>query len=106
MHIRMKSTQFGTVDRRHPREFAKDTEHDLTHTDGERELAQVFVREGWAVEVGTAAEAEFVKEKEDRERMFATIDARVAQEAADPKPVETTETTAPASPKAEKRKGK
>ena len=51
MRIRMKATVFGSRDGAATEQFKAGTEHELLHTARERELAKVFVREGWADQV-------------------------------------------------------
>jgi hypothetical protein len=49
MRIRMTQTVRGSPDGSASLTYQVDTEHDLSHTPRERELADVFLREGWAV---------------------------------------------------------
>ncbi len=51
MKIKMLSTQKGSIDGITLATYVADSVHDLSASKGERELATVFVREGWAVEV-------------------------------------------------------
>lgn len=51
MKIQMLSTQNGSIDGIHLSVYKTGSVHDLSASKGERELATVFVREGWAVEV-------------------------------------------------------
>lgn len=51
MRIKMTSTQTGSVDGIRASGYVEGEEYDLTHTEGERDLARVFVQEGWATEV-------------------------------------------------------
>ena len=46
----MLSTQKGSIDGIHLATYEAGSVHDLRGSKGERELATVFVREGWAVE--------------------------------------------------------
>lgn len=48
MKIRMLSTQKGSIDGIHLATYESGSVHDLSGSKGERELAAVFVREGWA----------------------------------------------------------
>lgn len=50
MKIQMLSTQNGSIDGIHLSVYKIGSVHDLTGSKGERDLAAVFVREGWAVE--------------------------------------------------------
>lgn len=50
MKIKMLSTQKGSIDGIHLATYEAGSVHDLRGSKGERELATVFVREGWAVE--------------------------------------------------------
>jgi hypothetical protein len=62
MKIRMLKSVPGSVDGTTVRTFAKDEEHDLSATEGSRDLAAVFLREKWAEEArpakGKAKDAE------------------------------------------------
>lgn len=51
MKIKMISTQNGSVDGIHVKNYAADTEHDLSDSAGARSLAQAFVDAGMAAEV-------------------------------------------------------
>jgi hypothetical protein len=106
MKVRMKKTVDGAPDGTLVKTFVEGSEHDLTHTARSRDLAQVFVREGWAVEVGTAAEAEAVRRVEETRALNQRLDASIAAEKAELEAAKPAETTAPAPPKGEKRKGK
>jgi hypothetical protein len=50
MKIKMLSTQKGSIDGIHLATYEAGSVHNLSASKGERELATVFVREGWAVE--------------------------------------------------------
>jgi hypothetical protein len=54
MRIRMLKTVRGAEDGFTVREYLIDTEHELSGTARAQELAEVFLREGWAEEVGKA----------------------------------------------------
>lgn len=52
MKLLMKKTSNGSPNGHETKRYVEGTEHDLSATPRERELAHVFIREGWAVEVG------------------------------------------------------
>jgi hypothetical protein len=52
MRVKMLKTVPGSPDGIVTRTFAEGSEHDLGGTAREKDLAEVFVREGWAHEVG------------------------------------------------------
>lgn len=54
MKLRMTKASNGSPNGHETKHYAAGTEHDLSSTPRERELAEVFLREGWAVEVGTS----------------------------------------------------
>jgi hypothetical protein len=51
MKIRMSRTQAGSTDGTTVRDYRAGEVYDLTATPGARDLARVFVGEGWAEEV-------------------------------------------------------
>lgn len=51
MKIRMLETKDGSPDGLKVNTYEKGTEHDLSGSAGEQDLASVFVREKWAEEV-------------------------------------------------------
>jgi hypothetical protein len=55
MRIRMLKTVQGSPNGHTTLSYREGTEHDLTATPRERELAAVFTREGWAEAATTAA---------------------------------------------------
>lgn len=55
MRIRMLKTKDGAPEGTVVHTFKEGSEHDLRHSPRAQDLAMVFVREGWAVEVGSAA---------------------------------------------------
>jgi hypothetical protein len=57
MKIKMLSTQKGSIDGIHLDTYEAGSVHDLSASNGERELATVFVREGWAVDESKAIES-------------------------------------------------
>lgn len=77
MKIKMNSTQTGSVDGIRATQYEEGKEYDLTGNDGERELAGVFVAEGWAVEIkGSSKSAEPAAEAGDE------VEAQVASKKA------------------------
>lgn len=69
MLITMLRTQTGSRDGVLVELFRHGAEYDLTRTEGERELALVFVREGWArPKVETAALAAAPENKAHKRR--------------------------------------
>lgn len=54
MRVRMKRTVPGAADGFTVVQFKEGEEYDLTQTPRSKDLAQVFVREGWAEEIGAA----------------------------------------------------
>lgn len=69
MHIKMTSTQIGSVDGIRAAEYAEGREYDLTNTDGERELASAFVDAGMAVEVGSKSKPQESQDSPDNNAM-------------------------------------
>lgn len=67
MSIRMKKTVRGSPDGADVRVYAEGEEHDLSRTPRERELAEVFLREGWAVDVAEPEEKDLGPAPEDKD---------------------------------------
>lgn len=64
MRIRMKETRRGADDGHTVREYLAGREYDLSGTPRAEDLAQVFVREGWADEVKAPPAAEPARKPE------------------------------------------
>lgn len=64
MRINMITTMLGSRDGLRVESFLKGVTYDLTGSVGERDLAAVFVREGWAAEAAPGANANAEAEAE------------------------------------------
>lgn len=71
MKIRMLKTMPGSVDGTAVRDYEAGQDYDLTATAGARDLAAVFVREGWAEPVVTVAGGTV-----DADAVAATLNAK------------------------------
>lgn len=80
MKIKMLSTQKGSIDGIHLAVYETGSVHDLRSSKGERELATVFVREGWAVEVPPDPPATPAQEQPASAGFFMPVDEEKAIE--------------------------
>lgn len=81
MKIKMLSTQKGSINGIQVATYEAESVHDLSASKGERELAAVFVREGWAIE-SPPVPATPAQEQPAKAGFFTPVDEAKAIEAA------------------------
>lgn len=81
MHIKMTSTQNGSIDGITVKAYIADSQHDLSASTGERALAKAFIEAGMAVELIPPDPQTAQTEQPASAGFFTAIDASPAEKA-------------------------